>query len=60
MSSFLHIGDRIALYHELSKGNVGAEGYSDTQVAIDVSDGIVAVNTKEEMRSEVRALFTPG
>lgn len=54
-SSFLHIGDRISLFHEGSNGYVGAEGFSNVQVAIDVNDGIVA---GDKTRSEVRdAIF---
>lgn len=56
MSNFLHIGDRISLYHEPTNGFLGAEGFAVTQVGIDASDGSVASGDKT--RNEVRdAIF---
>ena len=53
-SSFMHIGDRITLFHELSNGYLGAEGFSNTQVAIDVDDGVVAGDkTRSESRDAI-------
>ena len=31
-SSFMHIGDRISLFHEQTNGYLGAEGFSNMQV----------------------------
>ena len=41
-SAYLHVGDRVSLYHEASNGFLGAEGFTNTQVAIDISDGFVS------------------
>lgn len=51
-SNFLHIGDRISLYHEPTNGFLGAEGFAVTQVGIDRSDG--SITGGDKTRSEVR------
>ena len=50
-STFLHIGDRISLFHEPSNGYVGAEGFANVLVACDPSDGKVS---DDKTRNEAR------
>ena len=38
-SSFMHIGDRISLFHEQTNGYLGAEGFSNMQVTNQPADG---------------------
>ena len=61
-STFLHIGDRISLFHEPSNGYVGAEGFANVLVACDPSDGKVSDDkTRNEARCAAhRCPLSPG